>query len=154
MNTKLLESIHQADGRYLTDQELYPLEQYINSFATRVKTYSLLREQADALVLQTLRKLIQQHRKAVQENGKKCQRDMAYTLECIGRVILLDDSQYFQESYVIWMQNITRALHKQDSAVDAYRLLQAEISATQPAASAQLINAFLNQLIEAMTTGL
>ncbi|HEY9762621.1 MAG TPA: phycobilisome protein [Trichocoleus sp.] len=151
MKTLLLESIRQADGRYLSDAELKPLETYVRSFAVRFNTYNLLQEKSDTLILQTLRKLVQTHRRTVQEHSSKCQRDMAYTLACISQAILLDDEPGFIEGYVIWMQNITRALHKEDSAVQAYRLLQAEVAAMLPAESAQLINHHLDSLIKAFS---
>lgn len=153
MNTALLELVKQADGRYLSDEELQPLERYTRSFVLRFHTYNLLQEHSQQLILQTLRRLIQTHRKAVQEHGAKCQRDMTYSLECIAKAILLDDTPGYIEGYVLWMQNITRALHKQDSAVDAYRLLQVEVTATLPAESAQLVNEQIEHLVVAFATG-
>lgn len=154
MKSLLLESIRQADGRYLSDAELTPLVGYVRSFAVRFNTYTLLKDNSDTLILQTLRKLVQTHRRTVQEHGTKCQRDMAYTLECISKAVLLDDEPGFVEGYVLWMQNITRALHKEGSAIEAYRLLQAEITAMLPAESAQLINPHLDSLIKAFSSGL
>ncbi|HEY9880767.1 MAG TPA: hypothetical protein V6D29_20075 [Leptolyngbyaceae cyanobacterium] len=152
MRNLLLESIRQADGRYFNDTELQPLERYVSSFAVRFNTYSLLKDNSDTLILQTLRKLVQSHRRMVQEHGEKCQRDMAYTLSCISKAVLLDDEPGFIEGYVLWMQNITRALHKEASAIEAYRLLQGEIAATFPADSARLINHHLESLIKALST--
>nr|WP_242024885.1 hypothetical protein [Leptolyngbya sp. FACHB-60] len=79
---------------------------------------------------------------------------MLYTLECIAKAVLLDDPDGFMEEYVVWMQNITRALHKQDSAIAAYRSLQVEVRAVLPEASAQLINSYLGKLIQALGVGL
>ncbi|MBD2257327.1 hypothetical protein [Pseudanabaena sp. FACHB-2040] len=154
MNTALRESIQQADGRYLSDAELQPLAGYVQSFVVRFNTYSLLREHSQNLVLQTLRKLIQTHRKTVQDHGPKCQRDMGYTLECIARAVLLDDASGFVEEYVLWLQNITRSLHKEESAVEAYRLLKGEIVLAFPPESAQLVAPHLERLIAALATGL
>lgn len=152
MNTALQQQlILQADGRYLSDPELQPLQQYLGSFPLRFNTYRLLQEHSQTLVLQTLRKTIQAHRKTIQEHGAKCQRDMSYTLECLARSVLLDDAQGFREGYVLWMQNITRALHKESSAIDAYRILQEEVSATFPKDSAQLVNQYLAALIEGLS---
>lgn len=153
MNTALRELIRKADGRYLDDDELQPLEHYTRSFVLRFNTYTLLQEHSQQLILNTLRRLIQTHRKTVQENGNKCQRDMAYTLECVAKAILLDDAPGYVESYVLWMQNITRALHKETSAVEAYRLLQTEVAATLPADSASLVNEHLEHLVVAFATG-
>lgn len=155
MNKVLIESIQSADGRYLSDLELRPLAQFVASYETRFTTYALLREKSDGLVLSSLRRLMATgHRKVITEHGPKCQRDMTYTLQCIAQAILLDNRQGFVEDYVLWMQNITRALHKESSAVEAYRALQQEVAATFPSAGALLINGYLDELIDAFTSPL
>ncbi len=155
MNKVLLESIQESDGRYLSDVELRPLAQFVASYETRFTTYAVLKDKAETLVLGSLRRLMQTpHRKVITEHGSKCQRDMTYTLQCIAQAILLDDPKGFMEEYVLWMQNITRALHKENSAIDAYRALQQEISATFSAEGALLINGYLDQLIQAFSDGL
>jgi hypothetical protein len=138
----------------LSDLELRPLAQFVTSFDSRFKTYTQLKAEGETLVLSALRRLMLTHREAVQEHGAKCQRDMLYTLECIAKAILLDNPDSFMEEYVVWMQNITRALHKEDSAIAAYRSLQTEITGTLPTEAAQLVNGYLDQLITAFTDGM
>jgi hypothetical protein len=125
MSNTLVETAHKADGRYLDDQELRAFETLVESFTTRLAIYKSLKSEGQTLVVNALRRVIQsKHRKAIQEHGPKCQRDMLYTLDCIAKACLLSNTEQFVEEYVVWMQNITRALHKEDSAVDAYRALQ------------------------------
>lgn len=155
MNTSLLDSIQQSDGRYLSDAELRPLAQFVASFDSRFKTYARLKDEGEVLVTKALQTLTATgHRAVIQEHGAKCQRDMLYTLECIAKAILLDNPDGFVEEYLLWMQNITRALHKESSAIDAYRSLQGEITATLPQEAAQLVNGYLDQLITAFADGL
>ncbi|WP_017299691.1 hypothetical protein [Nodosilinea nodulosa] len=154
MNHALLATIQQSDGRYLSDLELRPLAQFVASFDSRVKTYTRLKAEGETLVLSALRQLMLTHQSAVQEHGTKCQRDMLYSLDCIAKAILLDNSDGFVEEYVVWMQNITRALHKEDSAIAAYRSLQTEIAATLPAEGAHLVNGYLDKLIAAFAEGM
>ena len=155
MNTVLIKSIKESDGRYLSDIELRPFAQFVASYETRFTTYAVLKEKGETLVLSSLRRLMQtSHRKMITEHGSKCQRDMTYTLQCIAQAILLDDAQGFIEEYVLWMQNITRALHKESSAIDAYRALQQEIAATFSTEGALLINNYLDKLIDAFSEGL
>jgi len=154
MNLALFNSIRQSDGRYLNDSELRPLAQFVTSFESRFRTYTRLQAESESLVLNALRQLRLTHREAVQEHGAKCQRDMIYTLGYIAKAILLDNPDGFMEEYVIWMQNITRALHKEDSAIAAYRCLQTEILATLPAEAAQLVNGYLDTLITAFADGM
>ncbi len=155
MNNALLSSIQQADGRYLSDMELRPLAQFVASYESRFRTYTRLKDDGEALVLKALRQLMgTSHAAIIEVHGSKCQRDMLYTLECIAKAILLDNPDGFMEEYVVWMQNITRALHKEDSAIDAYRSLQTEILAALPREAAQLVNGYLEQLITAFAKGM
>lgn len=155
MNKVLIESIKASDGRYLSDIELRPFAQFVASYETRFTTYALLKEKSETLVLNSLRRLMQTpHRTMITEQGSKCQRDMIYTLQCVAQAILLDDTQGFIETYVLWMQNITRALHKESSAIDAYRALQQEVSTTFSPEGALLINQPIDQLIQAFSEGL
>ncbi|MGB3311451.1 MAG: hypothetical protein WBG32_23285 [Nodosilinea sp.] len=154
MRHPLLDSIQQSDGRYLSDLELRPLAQFVTSFDSRSKTYMQLKAEGKTLVISALRRLMLTHPEAVQEHGPKCQRDMLYTLECIAKAILLDNPDSFMEEYVLWMQNITHALHKEDSAIAAYRSLQSEIIAILPTEAAQWVNRYLDKLITALADGL
>jgi hypothetical protein len=151
MNSTFEATLLEADGRYLSDAELDPLEAYRSSFAVRLKAYELLREQADALVIDALRGLIATHRQTVQTHGQKCQRDMTYALSRIAKAVLVDEAQEFQEEFALWMENITRALHKGESAAQAYRLLKQAIQAKLPGACTKLITPYLDDLILAFS---
>ncbi len=155
MNNALIASMQQSDGRYLSDAELRPLAQFVASFESRFRTYTRLKDEGEGLVKAALRQLMTtEHGSVIQEHGGKCQRDMLYTLECIAKAILLDNPDGFIEEYVVWMQNITRALHKESSAIDAYRSLQTEITAALPQEAAQLVNGYLDKLIKAFAEGM
>jgi hypothetical protein len=155
MNNALIASMQQSDGRYLSDSELRPLAQFVASFESRFRAYSRLKDEGETLVTAALRQLMTtEHRPVIQEHSGKCQRDMLYTLECIAKAILLDNPDGFIEEYVVWMQNITRALHKEASAIDAYRSLQTEIAAALPQEAAQLVNGYLDRLIKAFAEGM
>lgn len=155
MSNTLVDTAYRVDGRYLNDQELRPFESLVGSFTARLAIYKHLQREGNTLVLNALRRVIQtKHRKAIQEHGAKCQRDMLYTLESIAKAVLLNDTDGFVEEYVVWMQNITRALHKEDSAIDAYRALQEEVRATLSGEQALLVNSHLDQLIEAISNGM
>jgi uncharacterized protein (DUF2267 family) len=154
MKTAIQQTLTTAEDRYLSDQELYPFRQCVATYAARYNAYRVLRAEAHTLVLNALRQLMRtQHRNTVKDHGAKCQRDMLYTLECVAKAMLLDDPGSFMEDYVRWMENITRALHKEESAIAAYRALQQVIRGTMAVDSANLVNSYLDRLIEAMVIG-
>lgn len=152
MSFTLLQSLKEADGRYLNDNELLAFEQYQTSFKIRLETYQLLGQNSEAYILQTLRNLVRTHKKTIQDHGHKCKRDMDYTLRSIAKAVLLNDRVGFQEEFLLWMQNITRALHKEESAVQGYQLLKQVIAESMPATHAALVNGYLDELIQAFST--
>jgi mannitol-1-phosphate/altronate dehydrogenase len=153
MNSTLEATLRQADGRYFNDAELQPLEGYVQTYALRLETYSLLGEQSEKLVLQTLRKLAQTDRHTIQEHGEKCKRDMSYVVRSIAIAILKDDEDAFNQQVVLWMQNIMTALHKESQSARAYRLLTEVVAENFPAANAKLVNDNLETFITALTAG-
>ncbi len=155
MNNALLEAIQQSDGRYLNDQELRSFNEITEAFQTRIATYLYIKEHSKELVINSLRRLIQTpHRQVVQDHGAQCQRDMMYTLEYIAKGLLLRDEDGFMEEYLVWMQNIIRAFHRQDACVVAYKLLKEEMRTTMPRDQSNLVSIYLEKLIEALDTGI
>jgi hypothetical protein len=153
MNILLEKHIFEANGRYLADAELVPLDDYFKTYAARLQTYRLLQERSDQLILATLRKMAQTHRHVIQEHSDKCQRDMSYVLRTAALALLKNDEDSFQEDLILWMQNIMRSLHKEDQSAYAYKLLQETIKANMPTENAMLINHYLGLFITALTMG-
>jgi len=151
MNKQLFKHIDEADGRYLTEQELKPLESYLSTYQLRREIYALLQGQGDKLVIQTLRRMAQTHRQEIQTNGDKCKRDMGYVLNFAAGSLLQDDEAGFQERLVLWMQSIMRSLNKEAQSTYAYRELQKSISETLPPEHAALLNHYLDVFITALS---
>lgn len=154
MNTILEQSIRDADGRYLDDSELTTLDAYVGSYGTRIKTYGMLHERAEELIIQALQQLSQTDAQTVQKHREKCLRDMNCVMRAIALAILRDDPQSFREELLLWMQNIMAALHKEQQSSRAYRLLQGVISQEFPAESATLVNQYLDEFITALNAGM
>lgn len=153
MNSTLIEAMQQAEGRYLNDQELQPLEQYLESYQARHQAYQLLRDNAEVLVHRALRRLNQTHRRAVQEYGAKCKRDMDYALSYVAKSVLSNEAKGFREDFALWMENITRALHKGESSAQAYTYLKQEVQEALPSTCAELVTPFIDDLITAFSEG-
>lgn len=151
MNTLFAQTVQNADGRYLTDVELQDLEQYVQTYRTRKQTYQLLNNNANALVVQSLRQLAMTHRKEVQIHGGKCKRDMTYTIQYIAHAVLMDEAETFREGFALWMENVIRAVHKGDSAARACRCLKAEIQKAFPTECSALVMPYLDDLITAFS---
>jgi hypothetical protein len=155
MNNALLTSVRNADGRYLTDVELRPFDDMMDAFQARISLYNHVRDHGKELVLNALRRLMQTpHRQVLQEHAQQCQRDMLFTLEYVAKGVLLHDEDGFMEEYLVWMQNIIRAFHRQDACVVAYRMLKEEVRSTMPGDQSNLMVMYMDKLIEALDTGI
>lgn len=150
MNNLLQKQFNDADGRYLTDSEIQPLESYLESYRARLATYQLLQEKSDQLVLQTLRQMIQTDREVVQRYGEICRRDLNDVLRYIAASILRDSEDKFREQLLLWLQTIMIALNKQEQSAKAYMLLQELINKTFPVEHVQLIRPYLDLVISAL----
>jgi len=154
MNSLLEKHIFEANGRFLADLELKPLDDYFKTYAARLQTYQFLQENSDQLILKTLRKMAKTHRHVIHEHSDKCQRDMTYVLRTAALALLKNDEDSFQEELILWMQNIMRSLHKEEQSAYAYKLLQEIIQESMPAENAILINHYLSLFIAALTAGI
>jgi hypothetical protein len=151
MLTTLNQVLLHADDRFLNDQELRGLENYVQTYSLRQQAYQMLSDQANDLVMQALKQLAQSHRQDVETHGAKCKRDMAYALKYVARAMLMDESEAFRQDFALWMENITRAVHKGNSAAVAYGYLKQEIQKALPAQCAILVTPYLDDLITAFS---
>lgn len=147
MHKMLAQDLQNADGRYLSNDELANLEQYADTYATRINTYLLIEKYAHQLITMTLQHLAQTDQQVVQQHGQLCQRDMGDVLRLSARAILMNDQDDFHD-FVLWMQNMMRAVKKEAQSARAYSILQAIIQKHLPPDSARLINAHLQHVIE------
>ncbi len=154
MNSTVIATVLQADGRYLTDDELQPFQSLRKTHATRLRTYGLLEEQAEALINQALDTMAQTEPNTISQHRSVCQRDMSYVLRAIAVAILQDDEAAFIEQLVLWMQNIMKAVQKEKQSAWAYRILQEVVSEKLPAMNARLVNHFLQVFIDSLVAGI
>ncbi len=149
MNKTFTQELQDAEGRYLSNTELLTLDQYAQSYSARVTAYAYVERYANQLVAQALQQLAQTDGPTVQLHGHLCQRDMGDVLRLSARAILMDNPEDFQD-FVLWMQNMMRAVKKEAQSAKAYGILQAVIQTQLPPDAATLINAHLQQVIDSL----
>ncbi len=140
-------TIQNADGRYLNTSELQALEDYLSSFALRLQTHQLLKEQEALLIERALARYAQEDPHLQTRFGpnarERCGQDMTEILRYCAVALLRNDEDYLKENLLFWLQTVMRALDKQDSCDLAYRLLQEVIQEILPADSARLANQYI-----------
>lgn len=150
LNHTLEKKVLAADGRYLSPQELDPLEQYLESYKNRVDTYQQLRDLSEKLVLHALRKLAQTHPELIQQHGQRCKYDMTEVLRYIALSILRDDEVFFKEQMMSWLDTILLAHRKTGPCTIAYRALQEAIASTLPASGNSLVRPYMDIVLLAL----
>ena len=150
LNHALEKHVLEADGRYLNTRELQPLEQYLQSYTTRLETYQQLRDQSEKLTLQALRKLAQAYPEIIQQHGQRCKYDMSEVLRYMAVAILRDDEVFFKEQIMSWLDTILLAHRKTNQCAIAYRALQEAISNSLSPAGNSLVRPYLDIVILAL----
>lgn len=130
LNHNLEKSILEADGRYLSAQELSLLERYAQSYTVRLQTYQLLRDNSEKFIVHALRKLGQTYPDLLQQHGQRCKYDMTEVLRYVALSILRDDETFFKEQMMSWLDTILLAHKRTDHCLTAYRSLQEAIAVT------------------------
>lgn len=147
LNHALEKRVLEADGRYLDTQELHPLEQYSQSYSTRLDSYQQLRDKSNALILSALRKLAQVHPELIQKHGQRCKYDMTEVLRYIALSILRDDEVFFKEQVMAWLDTILLAHKKNTHCATAYRYLQEAVNSSLSPASSSLVCSYLDSVV-------
>ncbi|WP_448563831.1 phycobilisome protein [Trichothermofontia sp.] len=150
LNHTLEKNVLDADGRYLSLKELQPLEQYVETYRTRLDTYHKLRDNSEQLVLTALRKLAQVHPEVIQKHGQRCKYDMAEVLRYIALSVLRDDEIFFKEQMMVWLDTILLAHKRTAHCSTAYRYLQDAINETLPSQDSGLIHPYIDVVISAL----
>jgi len=140
---KGLEVIHE---RYLRDQELAIIENYVRTFAVRVQAHNLLKEQEERLLALTLREFAKTESAILEQYRQTCMRDLKLVLAMIANVVITDDQVGFTDS-LLWIQNIMRSVKKEAYAAKGYRNLQSAIATCLPPECVSVIEPYLNQAI-------
>jgi hypothetical protein len=150
LNHTLENNFLEADGRYLNTQELAPLERYCQSYQMRIEAYQILHDRSERLVMASLQKLAQLYPDLIQQHGPRCKYDMSEVLRYIAVSVLRDDEIFFKEQMMAWLDTILLAHKRNEHCGQAYRYLQEAIAATLPAAAANLIQPYVETVIQSL----
>lgn len=150
LNHTLDKKVMEADGCYLDAQGLRPLEQFVQSYTTRLEIYQQLRDRSQPLLDQALAKFGQTYPDIVQKHGKRCMYDMGEVLRYIALSILRDDEVFFTEQMMSWLDTILLAHKKQTHCAVAYRALQEAINASLPPTANSLIRPYFESVINTL----
>ncbi|HIK53933.1 MAG TPA: phycobilisome protein [Synechococcales cyanobacterium M55_K2018_004] len=150
LNQTLDRFMIEADGAYLNNRGLSALEQYLQTFQTRLETYTLLRDHGRVLIQQALRKLAQVQPELIQKHGSRCVYDMTEVVRYIATSILRDDEVFFKEQMMAWLDTVLLAHKQNEHCAIAYRYLQEAVQAEFPDTASSLIRPYLASIIQSL----
>jgi Phycobilisome protein len=149
INRNLDEKVGDIDRAYLTDEDLLNVEKFVTGFPVRVKTYNLLRDLSDELVLRSISLLAQQYPELVQKSSRVCKYDMSLNLRYVALSILRDDELFFREALIDWHANIIHSYGISKEVSVAYCLLRDITKKIAPPECFSLINPYFEVTISA-----
>ncbi len=150
LNHQLNEIMINADGRYLNNEELRPLESYVETYQKRLQAYQVLGQHTDAIVLEALKRFARLHPEIIKQSGKRCQYDMTNVLRYIALGILIDDEFMFRETMMFWLDTMLRAHHKQEACCKAYQFLDEVIQESYPGNVYEQVHPYIQIIFESM----
>jgi len=150
LNHQLNQTMIDADGRYLSSEEIRPLENYVESYQKRLEVYQTISQHSNELVLAALKKFARVHPEIIKRSGKRCQYDMAQVLRYIALCILLDDEFMFREKMMFWLDTMLRAHRKQEACCKAYQHLKEAIQEGLPGKVSEQVSPYINIIFESM----
>ncbi|MFN5856975.1 MAG: phycocyanin [Pseudanabaenaceae cyanobacterium] len=136
----------EADRVYLANNDIYQLERFAKGFSLRVKTYNLLRDHADEIVLRSLKLLAHQYPALLQKQAARCKYDMSNVLRYISASILRDDELFFQDQMMDWLSTILYSYQVLQECSVAYHLMQEVVDKMLPAESAALVKPYTDKV--------
>lgn len=147
INHTLEDQVLEAEGKYLDAQGIMNIEQYAQTYQTRLETYQHIREKSDKLILQTLHRLEQNYPELMSQYGQRCKYDMESVLRYIALSILRDDEVFFSQEMVSWLDTILAAYKQHGHCVTAYQLLLQAMETAMPSANVMLVRPYIDSVI-------
>ncbi len=149
----LAEASRDFDGRYLNEGELFAVEKYAKHFATRLMTYTLLRDRAKDVVLHTLREFASEYPDLVKKHQARCVYDLSEMLRAIANGLLHDNEQEFCDRTLDWFATVIQGHSKATPCASAYGKLQKAVDKLLPPECANLVKPYTDLCVQYLTRG-
>jgi Phycobilisome protein len=152
VHTVLEKMIEQADGSYLGSKDVQVILDYAQSVQLRIEAYQAIKEQEPQIVALALEKVYvhaDYMNRYINNEGGKCLRDMTTTLRYCSTSMLLNDQQFLQEEYLIWLETIIRSLKHKHLTLISLESLGNALADMLPQEQYKLMAPFLNLVCDA-----
>jgi hypothetical protein len=135
--------IIEPERAYLKDQDLRELEQYAQSFTDRLKAYELVRDYADEIVVDALKRLVADYPDRINKQDK-CKYDMTIVLRYMALSMLREDKYFFRDRMIDWLGTVITSSQVRAECADGYPKLYEAIKSRLPANQALLFKPYID----------
>jgi nitric oxide reductase activation protein len=138
----LTKMIEQAEGEYLSADQLSTLQAFHANFGLRAKTYQTVQQIQEELITEVSQRL----RAACPGKSydqSKCARDAAEVLRHCSLAMLLDDRDMLYDDLLHWLKTIMVAIGHLEIHRLVYPTMQAVVKQKLKPAQAELLNEYL-----------
>jgi hypothetical protein len=150
MYPQLKNLLHQAEDRYLEQQEIQHFQYHTASLAQRLEIYELVREQEVAIFQPVANQLLevfsQQDGKVLEQAVKNWLSVMRYC----AMAMLLNNREFLQQRSLEWMTDIAQARQTQDIDRKISEWLQIELHQVLSSKQMTLLQPFFQQASDAI----
>ena len=155
MNSQIKAMFSDAEGRYLEDQEIGQLTDYMASLEARLAAMRAV-EQAEAkIVEETLDVVWETHpdfASKYYEARKNCTRDVSLALRYCALAMVRDDIDMLREKLLYWLRTILNAFEFGQALDTTYRALARRVEANLDPQSVRLLAPYLRETHQILTS--
>lgn len=151
MNTALKYMIREAEGRYLSGDEVDKIRQWALGMPDRLEAAERLAEREDRVVEAAADRVeaeFPDYANHVPDARSKLVRDMKLHLRYLAQGHVTDDPQAFVEGYAEWIAELLVSMSDRDRLVKAYQLLGDAMEEHVDPADYRMIEPFHRSFIE------
>lgn len=149
MNRQILDMLHTAEGRYLSQAEQVTLRDFASGVDGRLLAMTDISGKESAIIERTVREVFRAYpdlEKKYKNAKQTCVRDETMVLRYSTLAMVRNDPQYLNDSLLTWMATILKGVGFAPHFIeDTYKTLATEAGKELTPATMKLLQPFLTQ---------
>ncbi len=146
MNTEMIETIRQAEGRYLTDSEIDVLRSYAVDFTQRLAAARGVEARERKIVDDAVERYLARRPEAAGQRAA-VEEELRTTLRYATQAFVKKDMAAFEKDFVPWFAELVLALAPREEVVQRHAFLKAALEEHLDPIDARKIAAYLETWI-------
>jgi hypothetical protein len=119
--------IHQAEDKYLTDEDLQGFSSHISSLKERLEIYELIRDNEIMVFQNIANELLEKFPNETKTNIEKCLKHWLLTMRYCNMAMLLNNTDFLEHRLLEWMTDIVNVYELETLEYNTFNLLLKEL---------------------------